>query len=470
MLRRGRFAFAIAFKSHHGYYVDFRRLHNVVRHIPEILETIIIQIQLSWPQYHTFSYDKKESKYVFHSDEVRRYIKSEANAYVQSVFHKKTEKGLISLDSKCFEYLFPSRHNLPLDDYLAQIYRYKSTLSALGGLSFNAAPKGKRPRFGNFFDYPEGVVRPYFNDFGSQTGRNQPAANSYLLLKPAWLRTLVIPPPRHCMVVSDWSRQELLIGGILSNDKAILDDYASGDSYTAFGLRSGIIPRHEIPPERRKILRQACKVAVLGMQYGMGRHTLSRQISQAMGMHISPELAQIKYIDAFWRAYAGLRSYLDRFLAEYRRKGVAQLPSGWAMGPNNYNMRSVKNFPIQGHGGEAMRATVLELLDRRIWCPLTLHDATLCYVPLKDGLPDFDQVRTILQCMKSGFVAAMHGRTGSDLIQFDCEIVWPQYNEGLDLPKKIETPTTPLIDIAYAAKYIDPRAHTDLEIFSEYLT
>jgi hypothetical protein len=85
-------------------------------------------------------------------------------------------------------------------------------------------------------------LRPYFNPFGTQSGRNAPPAKTFVLAMSAWLRAIVSAYPGNAITGRDWSSQEFAIAAAMSQDAAMLDAYNSGDPYMDFAKRSGAVP------------------------------------------------------------------------------------------------------------------------------------------------------------------------------------------------------------------------------------
>ena len=78
--------------------------------------------------------------------------------------------------------------------------------------------------------------------FGSDTGRNQPSNSRYIFGASAWQRSIIKAPADRVLAYIDFSSQEFALGGTLSGDQAMMDDYRSGDPYLAWARRTGAIP------------------------------------------------------------------------------------------------------------------------------------------------------------------------------------------------------------------------------------
>ena len=380
---RGRYAELISYKTQRGYYINTPQMMNLINSTPSILRDIAENILKLWPKYKTFTWDEKLNRYVFHSDAVVQYLQHEGKQYLNAF--GKTGTGKVSLAGEFFEKLFPNKHCLAEDEYLQQIYKYIYTSNSLKGLTlYKQKDPEKRRKFGDFFDIKEHLVRPYFNDFGSQTGRNQPSANGYLLLKPAWMRKVLCPPPNHCLMIADISREEVLILAILSGDEKMLADFAAGDIYVQFGLRTGALKESMRGTNEWKVTRSVIKQVVLSILYGKGPKALAKTLTEETGRLYTMAQASA-LINSFWATYTKAKQYVDRFVSDYRKNKYAILGSGWTMWGNNYNDRSVRNFPMQGTGADTMRAVDMFLDACNLWSPFSLHDAFAIYSQLIDG-------------------------------------------------------------------------------------
>ena len=85
----------------------------------------------------------------------------------------------------------------------------------------------------------------------------------------------------------DYSAQELSIAAALSQDPELLKAVESGDPYLAFAARAGLVPDGATKAHPPEAERDICKVALLGMNYGLGVRSL------AAGTGLSPVHAQL---------------------------------------------------------------------------------------------------------------------------------------------------------------------------------
>ena len=467
---RGYYGAIVAEKTQNGYYIDgsaFMNFHNSRDRIHAVIST---HINKTFPEEKTFKWNHKDKRWVFDRKAVENFLLRKADGRILQQFSRTVKTGALSIAKETFEKLYGGRkHDLDPKDYLQQVYRYLYITSSTRGLLPSVSKGGSKTanKFGDYFDRVEGVVRPFMNDYGAQTSRSQPRANGYLLLKPAWIRSLLIPPPAHCMVSADVSRQEVLFLAVLSQDTDLINACASGDPYVAFGLAAGILDEKDRGTDVWDMRRQACKKAVLSMQYGIGSNSLALQLMAIFKRNVSVGEAQ-KYISAFKSIYKAANQYREGVAAEYRRGKRLVLPDGWAMWGGNHNERSVKNFPVQGGCAVAMRYTDILCRNEGLHIPMTLHDGYYFYCPIDKGKgPRYEVIATLIRCMREGFRMALKNAAGWEHMDAELKIIgaelehYPQYPHIEVDGKKYS--------MEYSKLYLDKRATNDLKLFGEFL-
>lgn len=236
--------------------------------------------------------------------------------------------------------------------------------------------------------------RPWYNPYGTKTGRNAPKATGYIFLQPKWMRLLVDPPKGHWNADLDAHSQEVAIAAAVYNDNNKRKVYLSPDVYIQYAqLCNAYPPDRPILDEKEREseenrwfkeegwgqVRKAYKSGFLGMQFGMGGSKLRQRVLLTL-----PEESR-DMIDEDW-GNRFVEEYHQTFAAEFRcsselkmlyqseHKGL-MLPDGWRMGPDEDNILTVGNFPVQGTGAVILRRCC-ELCDEagvRIYA--TLHDA-----------------------------------------------------------------------------------------------
>ena len=107
----------------------------------------------------------------------------------------------------------------------------------------------------------------------------------------------------------DYGSEEFLIAALLSQDKAMLNAYSSGDVYLWFGKKSGGIPK-DATKESHKTLRDKYKATTLAIQFGMTKVGLAHKITQDTGVLCSEEEAQ-ELIEDFYDLFYKYQEYME---------------------------------------------------------------------------------------------------------------------------------------------------------------
>ncbi|MBN1614419.1 MAG: DNA polymerase I [Deltaproteobacteria bacterium] len=201
------------------------------------------------------------------------------------------------------------------------------------------------------------------------------------------IRQAFIAPEGWLIVSADYSQIELRVLAHLSEDRALVDAFASGEDIHArtasdvFGVFPGMVNAD---------MRRQAKVINFGIIYGMSPFGLARELG------ISQKLAQT-YIEGYFDKYSGVRSYLDRLLSEARGRGfVITLMDRRRYLPeiNSSNVtvrqfaeRMAVNTPIQGTAADLIKIAMLNiarsLTEKKLSAAMIMqvHDELVFEVP-----------------------------------------------------------------------------------------
>lgn len=220
----------------------------------------------------------------------------------------------------------------------------------------------------------DGRNRILLSAFGASTGRNTPSNSRFIFGPACWLRGLIRPEPRWAVAYVDWSQQEFGIAAALSGDPAMMDAYASGDPYLAFGKQAGAIPP-DGTKQSHKVERDLFKQCILGVQYGMGPEALASRIGR--------QTANARELLRLHRAtYPKFWAWSDA--AEYHAMLLNRLHTvfGWTLQVKaGANPRSLRNFPCQANGAEMLRLACTLATERGISVVAPVHDAVMVEGP-----------------------------------------------------------------------------------------
>lgn len=440
---RGDYARNIAIMERRGYPINVTEAKNFSHNAELILMEIQKHICKTFRREGIFEYTPRNGKYIFKQVSTRKWLKEN----VDTSYWPRTETGELSLSFEAFTKYFDFKHSYPEDNIGAQIVRYLKTKQSLNG--FLPAKKGKK----TFFDYvgSDRRCRPYTNPYGSQASRNQPGSTSFIFLKAAWMRSLVMPRDGYVLGSVDFSSEEFLIGALESGDEEMLEAYISGDVYLWFGKKCKRIPEHATK-ESHKELRDIFKPVVLSIQYDMTAKGLAKKIRMETGVPCSEEQAQ-EYIDDFEEVFWRYTEYRDEMLDQYKEDRYLKLRDGWIMWGDNNNFRSVRNFMVQGGGAVILRKAVELCLRENIRLILTNHDALILESRKEFAIRDMNKM---IHCMRQAF-ADVYGAKAYDVVKMD-GVIWGK--DALDIK---EEHSFKVMD-----RYVDGRSKEEYEKFKKY--
>jgi DNA polymerase I len=338
-LLRGHYMKAVSQIQACGIPMDVALLQETLLHWDNIREQLIGKIDTSYGVYEdqTFKRDRFEA-YLMESNIPWPCLPSGSLDLSENAF-RQTARG------------YPQ---------IAPLHELRSTLSKL---RLNGLTVGE-----------DGRNRYMLSPFSSKTGRNQPSNVRAIYGPSAWMRGFIKPTEGMAIAYIDWGQQEFGIAGVLSGDLAMQAAYKSGDPYLAFAKQAGAIPTHATK-QSHPVERDRFKACILGVQYGMGPHSLASQIGQSV------DHAKV-LLDLHRRTYPDFWGWSDKVQEHYALGGKLSTEFGWELQPVvDFNPRSVRNFPMQANGAEMLRLACIHLTEAGIRVCAPVHDAVLIKAP-----------------------------------------------------------------------------------------
>lgn len=451
MLKRGEYSARTALMVTEGYGFNYEATRAFADSVPDIIYSVQKDINEQFPKILPFKTDKK--KHTRWDQKItKKWVKWFAKK--NNLNWDKTKKKDYSLSKDAFAKYFNYRHDYPRGNFGAQMVRYLNLKQSLNGF---LPSNGKKKTFWDSVG-DDGMVRPYFGIYGSQSSRSQPAATGFLFLKSAWIRALCVPPSGFMYVGIDYGSQEFLLAALMSKDKNMINAYLSGDPYFYFAKLAGAVPWDGERKDYEDI-RTLFKSTVLGLSYGMGKFLLALKLTADTGKKVTEEEAQ-KLIIKFQKAFPVYHLWKIKTLRQYKLKKKLTLPCGWMMFGDNDNDKSVGNFPVQGFGASILRKAVELAQDRGITVVKTLHDAL--YIKAKVG--DWKEVDKFADCMTEAFQFYFEGEMKElAQIRLDGNAWSPELaNETIITDGGLEVKCQDI--------YIDGRAKKEYEKFKKYFT
>jgi DNA polymerase I len=235
-------------------------------------------------------------------------------------------------------------------------------------------------------------VHTTFGQTGTATGRLA-SANPNLQNIPIrtelgrGIRAAFIAEPGHVLLTADYSQIELRLLAHFSRDPLLVEAYRRGDDiHTLTASQVFDVPPLMVTPDHR---RQA-KVVNFGIVYGLSPFGLS----QNLGIETS-EAKQ--FITNYFAKYAGVRTFIDKTLAEARREMKVKTLFGRIRPIPDINSknatqrgfaeRTAVNTPLQGTAADLIKIAMIRidaaLRERKLNSRMTLqvHDELVFEVP-----------------------------------------------------------------------------------------
>ncbi|MEA2078501.1 MAG: DNA polymerase, partial [Pseudomonadota bacterium] len=235
---------------------------------------------------------------------------------------------------------------------------YKAHTTICGTVDFRSLPVGE-----------DGRNRCLLSAFGTKTARHAWSTKKYIFALPSWSRHMISPRKGKAVVEIDYKSQEFAIAAYISRDHNMISAYESGDPYLSFGKMAGLIPAYGTKTTHFD-MRQVCKAIILGLQYGMG----AEKLGKSLGID---KCAAQNYITLHKRVYAQYHRFSNVAMHKAFDEGLATV-LGWQIKLGDKDKeRTAMNFPIQGTGGDILRAACIELHNQGATLIGTVHDAVI---------------------------------------------------------------------------------------------
>lgn len=178
------------------------------------------------------------------------------------------------------------------------------------------------------------------------------------------IRKAFVPREGMRFTDADYSQIELRILAHMSGDQELIEAYRSNkDIHRITASKVFHTPFEEVTP----LQRRNAKAVNFGIVYGISSFGLSQ------GLSISRREAA-EYIDAYFKTYPGIKTFLDGLVASAKEKGYAvtlygrrrpipELKSSNFM-QRSFGERVAMNSPIQGSAADIMKIAMLHVWER----------------------------------------------------------------------------------------------------------
>ena len=341
-LMRGRYMKAVSRMQAVGTPIDVETLREIKAHWEQIQDALITEIDANYGVYEGRSFRTKNWA---------DYLEREGIAW------PRLPTGALELTDDTFKQM------ARIHPQVAPIRELRSALSEM--------------RLSNITVGEDGRNRCLLSPFSSKTGRNQPSNSRFIFGPSVWLRGLIKPQEGFCLAYIDYAQQEFGIAAALSGDEKMMAAYRSGDPYLAFAIQAGAVPQGATK-QSHKFEREQFKACVLATQYGMGEVALAQRINQ-------PVARARQLLSLHRQTYRTFWAWSDATQDEAVLNGKLWTTFGWEIRVNGQiNVRSLRNFPMQGNGAEMLRIACIFLTEAGISVCAPVHDALLIELPMVD--------------------------------------------------------------------------------------
>ena len=185
---------------------------------------------------------------------------------------------------------------------------------------------------------------------------------------------MIQAPPGWAIAYIDWEGQEAGIAAGLSKDPAMMEAYLSADCYTTFGIQAGLLPSGATK-ETHGEMRGLLKITWLSTQYGIGYYALAERLDRA-------EIVARNLLASHRKVYKVYWTWSDNRISRTYQYNRQSTVFGWLHTfKERPRVNSVRNFPIQANGGEALRLGACLMTENGISVCAPVHDAYLIMAP-----------------------------------------------------------------------------------------
>ncbi len=240
-----------------------------------------------------------------------------------------------------------------------------------------------------------GRVHSSFNQAVTATGRlssSEPNLQNIPVRSELGIRIRgAFIPDKGCVIISaDYSQIDLRALAHISGDKNLMDSFMNNqDVHTRTASEIFNVEQEAVTKDMRRL----AKVVNFGLCYGMGAHTLAKDVN-------IPVKTAKEYIETYFKKYEGVREYIDNTIKQAgidgyvstvlkRRRYLPEINSRNRRLKNNAEKMAI-NTPIQGTSSDIIKVAMINI-SRRLKAEklesrmiVQIHDELLFEVPVKE--------------------------------------------------------------------------------------
>jgi hypothetical protein len=192
------------------------------------------------------------------------------------------------------------------------------------------------------------------------------------------MRNLIRPEPGRALISLDWKSQEVMIGAVLSQDRALLADLGSDDLYMSFAVRAGLAPAGATK-DTHPAVRDMAKTLVLATSYGMGW----KRLAERTGMC---EFEAKELLRRWATSYPVYEQWLGDAVRVSQLRGYLSSVFGFGLlVTDTTKPNTLRDYLCQCNGAEMLRlAAIYATEEAGIEVCAPLHDSLLVECDLDD--------------------------------------------------------------------------------------
>lgn len=242
------------------------------------------------------------------------------------------------------------------------------------------------------FIQKDGKIHTIYNQCATSTGRlssSEPNLQNISVRDEdgRQIRKAFLPEEGCVLVSSDYHQIELRILAHMADEKALIETFREGiDVHT----KTAMDVFHKAKEEVTSSDRRKAKAVNFGIVYGISDFGLAEQIG------CSRKEAK-EFIDDYYKAYPGIRSYMDSIVASCEEKGyvstlcgrrreIPEIHAAQYM-QREFGKRAAMNAPIQGSAADLIKIAMIRIYNAmkeksvRSKMILQVHDELIFNVP-----------------------------------------------------------------------------------------
>jgi DNA polymerase-1 len=278
--------------------------------------------------------------------------------------------------------------------------------------------------------------------FKAESGRN--ATIGCAFTASSWWRGLIRPEPEKALIYCDFSQEEYYIAARLANDLEMQRLYEQGEPYIEFGKLINQWPNgatKQTHPQLRETLKTICLATLYGASY----------VTIACKLNIS--VCRARYLlEEHQRRFPRVwKWFREQVALSYGYRSTDTL-HGWRLHVGRYvGPRTVRNFPVQGAGGDILRRAHLLLWEAGYGVCAPVHDAFLVEVGIEKLNVAVIEIPAIMQTagrqllgedsiLRAKPYVILPGQSAVELIKPEGLPMWECIGEVLGTENGVSTP------------------------------